>query len=157
MASLRQAQTEDRWCSWCGTRIDVARRPQARYCSNHCRMAAFGAKPCVYCGLPADTRDHFVPKAFREKIQDLGWVRNRLIVPACNECNRTAGDKVFRTMKQKRGYIHERYRIKYRRILEMPSWSDEDLEELGYGLRTTVVAGLNARLTLRERLRWPAR
>lgn len=112
----------------------------------------------MYCGEAASSRDHFVPRAFKAKIQDLGWAKKGdIVVPACRECNSTANDKVFGTLREKRAYVHDRYRKKYAKVLAMPRWSDEELAELGPTLRTAVVAGIRAQESLKARLRWPAR
>lgn len=38
---------------------------------------------CLYCGRPADTREHVPPKALLEQ----PWPNNLRTVPACGDCN----------------------------------------------------------------------
>jgi len=40
---------------------------------------------CLYCGCPADSREHVPPKALLEE----PWPNNLRTVPACGECNRS--------------------------------------------------------------------
>lgn len=145
----------DRRCEWCGVRLVESARSHAKFCSDKCRLAAFNVKLCVYCGEPANGRDHVIPRAFQQRIEDFGWAKRRkLIVPACGECNSTAGSKVFLTLREKRRYIHDRYRERYRKLLEAPNWTQEEIDELGPTLRTTVVRSQHAKDLIRARLAW---
>ena len=78
-----------------------------------------------------------------------------VIVPACTECNSTAGAKVFSTISDKRKYIHSAYQKKYAKILLSPDWSESELEELGPTMRTHVVTAQNGKKLLKQRLAWP--
>lgn len=128
----------DRRCSWCGDRISSS-NPKAKFCSDGCRLSHFKAKPCIYCGQEAQSRDHFIPKSFAARVEDFATIKKRkLIVPCCSQCNSTAGDQVFLTLKEKRLYIHERYTIKYRKLLDSPYWTDEEIEELGHELSSHI-------------------
>lgn len=118
-----------------------------------------GVEACAYCGLPADTVDHVIPRSLRYMLTDLGGWRNQWgritdTVPACKECNSTAGAMVFNTMREKREYIHERIEKRYRSVLRTPRWDEDELDELSPALQEYVRASDElARLT-RERLRW---
>lgn len=144
----------DRRCIWCGSRLNESMRSHAIYCSSKCRMEAYRQRPCIYCGEAANSRDHFIPTSFVKTMEDIGFTRT-VIVPACVECNSTAGSQVFRTMREKRQYVHECYRAKYAKLLEAPDWSDDELNELGDTLRGHVLSGLYGKWKLKRRLRWP--
>ncbi len=147
----------DRRCEWCGLRIPEAKQANAKFCTDKCRSEAFNVKPCVYCGEPANSRDHFIPRAFKKRIEDLGWAKKgNVIVPACIECNSTAGANVFRTLTEKRRFIHDQYRTKYRKLLEAPWWTVDEISELGTSLRSHVQRSQYAKDLMRDRLRWPA-
>src|SRR5215469_6393639 len=82
----------ERVCQYCGRVLHESMKLTAKYCSPKCRALAFKAKPCYYCGEIADTKDHFIPRAFKKRIEDLGRaVDENILVPACKECNSTAG------------------------------------------------------------------
>lgn len=52
---------------------------------------------CVYCGAPADTRDHVIPQH---------WRRTTYTVPACRHCNSVVlrGVPLF-TVEDRAGYV----------------------------------------------------
>lgn len=146
---------EDRKCVWCGSQLSESKRPSAKFCSARCRKEAFKVVSCYYCGEPAHGKDHFIPQAFVKKISDLGWVVGQLIVPACTECNSTAGDRVFRTLSEKRYYIHKRYKEKYAKLLNSPLWTKKEIDQLGPSLRDHILHSFYARQVIEARLRWP--
>lgn len=147
-----------RYCAWCGNQIQPHKRKHAIYCSDECRQLAYHAKKCYYCGQPAESRDHFVPRAFKRRIQDFAVARNsNVIVPACLECNCTAGSKVFQTLNEKRQYIKNRYRVKYKKILNAPDWTEKELGELGHSMQTYVRGCQTAKAITKARIRWPRR
>src|SRR4029077_758589 len=112
---------------------------------------------CAYCGEIATTTDHFIPKAFRNAIDDLGIVNNRLLIPACKECNSTAGAQIFNSIKEKREFIHFCYKRKYRNLLESEDWTEKELNELGHTLRSRIKASQQAKKIIKRRLKWPKR
>ena len=124
------------------------------------------ANPCYYCGDPADTVDHVVPRSVIESITDSGVDdliaaalrrRRRLLVPACRECNTLAGAKYHETLAERTDYVRERLARKYRKALAMPDWSASELVDLSDGLRGLVINGLYERDLIRRRLRYRAR
>lgn len=154
-----EKEQANRPCEWCGQPIGPRRRSHAKYCSDKCRKEAFDSEPCVYCGMPADTRDHFIPQAFVYKIADFGVPINDLIVPACRECNSTAGDRIFKSLKEKRIYIKRRYLKKYRHILDAPGWTKAEINELGPGLllQSYVKRSQELKKLTWQRLNWRGR
>ena len=116
---------------------------------------AIKQKACIYCGVRATTVDHFVPISIVFMLIQTGTpIRGKFLLPSCGECNSIAADRLFKTVAAKRRYIHERLRKKYRNLLDMPDWSDEEQEELGWALQTFVRAGMEQKSVLRQRLAW---
>ena len=109
---------------------------------------------CVYCGDVARTSDHFVPVSVVAMLVSVAKVHGKFLVPACAECNAIAGDRVFRSVGAKRRYIQSRIAAKYRRILDMPHWSEAEIEELGYSLASSVRAGMAQKEWIIARLKW---
>jgi hypothetical protein len=105
--------------------------------------------------MAADSVDHFIPQSFASMIQDIGNIKNKKKVPCCRECNSTAGSKVFLTVKEKRDYIHNRYRTRYKKLLEAPDWSDKEIESLGFTIQSHVKRSIEGKKIMKERLRWP--
>lgn len=113
---------------------------------------------CVYCGRDATCLDHFLPIAHLRSVyqtaQPLTLWPLLFKVPACAECNGIAGDHVFRTYAQKRDYIRERLRRRYRKLLDRQRWDEEEIIELGPSLQQFVRARQRQRAELNERLHW---
>lgn len=109
---------------------------------------------CIYCGLRATTVDHFVPLSVVAMLATVGNVKGKFLLPSCGECNGIASNSIFRTVAAKRRYIHERLRKKYRKLLELPDWSEEEKDEIGWNLRTSVEAGMAQKSVLLQRLAW---
>ena len=124
------------------------------------------ANPCYYCGNPADTTDHVVPRSLLIAITDSGVDDltaaamkrgRRMTVPACRECNGMAGAKYHETLAERTEFVRERLNRRYRKVLGIPDWSAAELAELEPGLRGYVISGLIQRDLIRRRLRYRAR
>lgn len=118
------------------------------------------SEACVYCGFPADTLDHVIPRSLRSMLLDVGgwkdrWGRVRNTVPACRECNTIAGNKVFNTLCEKRDYIQGKLRQRYRSVPQTAKWTDEELQGLGPVLQQYVRNSMEVAAVIRSRLRWP--
>lgn len=146
----------NRICEWCGRSLPLDMRSHARFCSDSCRVKSSRARACYYCGIPADTKDHVIPKVFTEMLLAIGEYKGGMgkTVPACSECNSTAGPRVFETAQKKQEYIKQRYRRRYRKLLESPDWSEIELKDLGYSLQSHIRGSQQAKQLLKKRLRW---
>jgi 5-methylcytosine-specific restriction endonuclease McrA len=110
---------------------------------------------CVYCGVPADTLDHFVPLSILPMVGEVyGRIGRQFLVPACKECNCTAGSKVFKTVGAKRRYIQSRLRAKNRSLLSTPYWSEAEVAALGYNLAIKISQSAIHKTWIEARLRW---
>jgi hypothetical protein len=112
---------------------------------------------CVYCGQRATTWDHFVPYSVAAALMEVVKVTGRYLLPACRECNQLAGSRVYRTVAQKRRYIQRRLIDRYYALYDLPSWSQDELSELGYNLRTYVEANKQSHEWIRERVQWTSK
>ena len=78
---------------------------------------------CAYCGAPATEVEHCTPKSFVAALGDLGFEWKRLMLyPACKDCNRLCGAKVFMRLKDKACFIAKRLGEKYKKVLLIPDW-----------------------------------
>ena len=134
-----------RVCEWCNGPISSKKRTNSKFCSDSCRYNSFSCVPCLYCGQPANSRDHVITRRMREVVElrygpgspQLHRVPNT--VPACKECNCIAGARLFYTISAKRRYIQARLKAKNFRLLNGDTWTDEELDELSGTLRVHVV------------------
>lgn len=99
--------------------------------------------------------DHFVPLSIQNSLRHVPHKPfERLLIPACKECNFLAGAKVFDSIIHKRRYIQDRLRNRYSGLLDMPEWTETELCELGRGLREYVTYGKIEREWVSRRLKW---
>ncbi len=116
----------------------------------------FKDKICFYCGEPATSVDHSVPVAFYRTLYDICRpMGKKPLVPACRECNSIAGAKLFTTLGQKRRYVQDRIRHKYRKILKLPIWESTEVDDLGHELQSCVLNGVGLKTKTIRRLIWP--
>jgi hypothetical protein len=87
--------------------------------------------PCVYCGLTSICWDHIPPLHFVDRLSETDRAKFRLrTVPSCRECNSFLGGQILSTIQERRRYVKERIRRKYKSWIEMPEWTIEEVAEL---------------------------
>jgi len=117
-------------------------------------------KKCFYCGEYANTKDHIIPVSFyynggrKGKHLTAEYGKENLI-DSCHECNCIANNKIFNNKYEKKDYIQERLKIKYRKIINSPFWSDEEINEMGRTLRKEIIIQQLARKWILNRLSHP--
>ncbi len=104
---------------------------------------------CVYCGQEAEVLDHAYPASREPGLAPSGML---ILVPACTECNGIAGYKVHLTIEDRRDDVQNRLKEKYKKLLMMPDWTDEELGHLKGRLRESVINNLEARRRMRLRI-----
>ena len=98
---------------------------------------------CYYCGQKADSIDHVIPQAMLRQLAALSdeqitksVLRKRALkVWACRECNCLASDSIQDSLVERRQFVKKKLIKRYRKILALPKWSEDELGELGYVLR----------------------
>jgi hypothetical protein len=107
---------------------------------------------CTYCGASAECKEHVIPVAYlsigRSYDPEKCW-----IVPACNSCNNLAGVFVAFSISEKAKYITKKFKLKYKRILNAPEWTEDEMNEMDYNLKTMIWGGLVAKRMAYERLK----
>lgn len=96
---------------------------------------------CYYCGQRADSIDHIIPKAILRQLAALGdeyithqvLRRRALKVWACRECNSLASCSLQDSLDERRDYVKNKLRNKYKKLLMLPDWTDSEKEELEIG------------------------
>lgn len=139
------------WC-WvetaCGSRLclDVKhmifRSPQ---------RLLYPAGVCVYCGEYADTRDHLLPVTYTGKAVR----RHVLTVPACRQCNSFIGDASAPSITERRAIAHSSLRRKRFRVLQSFDYTDDELEDFGHSMRSSVLRAREEKDRLLRRLAFP--
>ena len=97
---------------------------------------------CTYCGDIADSLDHVVPHSYaRLNASDKRYYAKKYCVPCCRECNNLLGNKLFHTVWQRAEYLEKKYKSRYKKILSLPEWDAEDIQEMGHNMRHVIEAG----------------
>ncbi|MFN6980290.1 MAG: hypothetical protein ACK4NU_00035 [Brevundimonas sp.] len=111
---------------------------------------------CLYCGDPASAHDVELPPALFPVLYRLA--QQHAVTPdapICTECRRATAGAVLTTPGQKRRIVHAAIRRRYASELRTATWDADELEDLGYGLRTAVDGGARQKALQLRRLRWP--
>jgi hypothetical protein len=94
---------------------------------------------CYYCGLEAKGTD--------------ALMRHIKRVPICQECRRLLRSRIHSTLAARKAELKELLEGRHWRKL-MCSWTQEELDDMGVALRTTVNAGIAEAEQLKRRLAW---
>ena len=94
----------------------------------------FSRYSCVYCGDTAEDLDHVVPHSYASSNGPRSYEKSK-VVPCCKRCNTYLGNKMFHLIGERASYLYDRYMIKYKKVLDIPVWRTEELEELGRNLK----------------------
>lgn len=115
---------------------------------------------CFYCGEDADTKDHIIPVSFYYSGKRKGrhltaeYGKENLIA-SCRECNSIAGNKVFDDVYEKKDFIQQRLKFKYKKVINLPFWSEEEIKEMGSSLRKDIRIEQLARKWILNRIDYP--
>lgn len=82
---------------------------------------------CVYCGDFYQCRDHVIPLAWLRVYRDY---RPGETVYCCMMCNQSAGSYPARNVQDKAFYLIHRYQHKYAKVLALPNWEEDEIDEL---------------------------
>ncbi len=91
---------------------------------------------CAYCGDMAQAWDHVFPHCADAAGYKRQW--NRGVLPCCHDCNSRLSSSIFETLTDRLAHLAGLVRRKYKKLLSGPEWTDEDIEEMGPGLRSAM-------------------
>lgn len=89
---------------------------------------------CFYCGQAKECIDHRPPSAVFYKYGTLGGRIPLVKVDCCNNCNHRLAAKVIYTLQDAVRYLREELQAEKNKA----RWTDTELAELGYSLRTAI-------------------
>lgn len=108
---------------------------------------------CVYCGLPADTRDHVPPISRVSDYESLGLnVEIYIKVPACSECNTLLGDSIQNSFMERAEELKNKLSRKFSRQLANIDWEEDEINDLGPNLRSYVKSSVRNGKTIVKRI-----
>jgi len=109
--------------------------------------------PCIYCGQESIGHDHIPPLVYVHSLDE--EARNKLNLrkyPSCSECNSILSSSIIFSIVERRKYVLDKLRSKYASCLRMPSWDEEELQELGRNLQDDVRSKAKFNNHIRKRL-----
>ena len=105
---------------------------------------------CIYCGEEGGITDDHVPPISKAYLVD---ENHREIYPACSRCNSILKDKGI--------YLDDRAIVLYyllekknKKWLKIPDWTDEELEEMEYGMVKHIKQGLARKKKAKRQLEY---
>lgn len=107
------------------------------------------SKHCVYCGDWFQCRDHVIPVSYSSVYRTFNIKET---VPCCNTCNLLAGDSVHFSVSSKAEFLIKRYERKFKKVLSLPHWTQEEMDELDYSLAHFVLTRQHLRALIRAKL-----
>ena len=146
---------------WAKYRKSIERLLESRY--NTSILYELCPDNCAYCGVWAGTRDHVVPVSWMYKLFACDFKADfkSEIVPCCQECNSIAGSKLFISFREKKKYIQKKLssKRKYKKFIDCyREWGSDDykeeLENMGYNLRTSIKDGIKIGKSILERIEY---
>src|SRR5690554_2344513 len=93
---------------------------------------------CTYCKDTGDTLDHVVPVSFNATSRKKVKFNKADVVPCCGDCNNLLGNVFLHTVGSRAGFLAEKYKKRFKKLLKSPDWSEEELLELGESLSKTL-------------------
>jgi|CryBogDrversion2_4_1035264.scaffolds.fasta_scaffold54097_1 hypothetical protein len=102
---------------------------------------------CVYCGQHAQSDEHFPPDS---------WGRRGFLFPCCKECNNFASTKYPTNFVKRVAYVKEKIAKKHKKALDLPVWTQDDLDELEGNLKRSVGLWQKKKRVAQARLVWDA-
>jgi len=102
---------------------------------------------CVYCGMMADTEDHFPPRSYGI---------SGLLLPACRECNSFASDSYPTNFEKRVAYVKKKIAVRYKKHLKTAVFDEEELNSLNGNLKRSVVLWQQQRRIIVSRIAFPA-
>ena len=116
---------------------------------------------CHYCGMIATGYDHVIPLVIAQQIGHLDVIeelteRRILLVPCCKECNSLLSDSFQEGLAERKVELKRRLRRRYKKILKMPRWDLEMMDEgeMGRMILDFIQHGMKLKEIIRTRLNW---
>ena len=105
---------------------------------------------CTYCGVQwGETRDHVTPVSFTHFSRTFDGTKT---VPCCKECNALLGNRMFVSVPTRAAYLAGRLKEKNKKLLRIPDWSEEDLEEMSPRMAKSIKATIDERDMMKQRI-----
>ena len=155
-------------CFFCGDVFVHSNKSPRKYCSDKCctknqkvkkqanlknkingKTGGIHPNFCVYCGDFNQCRDHVIPVRYMSVLRSYN---SDDTVDCCHLCNRLALDYPAKCIEEKAYYLINQYQKKFSKILKMPEWENNEIDELSGNLQFKVKATENHRRFIKNKL-----
>lgn len=102
---------------------------------------------CIYCGVTADSREHWPPVA-------TSHAPGGFILPACRECNTLGGDFCPADFAARVDYVKGKLAARYRKVIGLPRWTESELAELSPAMAESLRSTADEQAQIKARLDW---
>lgn len=144
----------ERQCRECRTNFVVTREWQV-FCSPGCRVSwnKRWRATCFYCGSLADPghREHVTPHMFQGRTLRRYWSGVEYVI-ACGVCNLLLGSHMMVDMTDRVDHLIAAYTRKHGLHKGAVRWDEDELDELGRGLRARIKKALAQRRLAEEKI-----
>ncbi len=115
-------------------------------------------KLCIYCNNDfATDLDHTIPYSFysldykggRKKASHNDPVP---MVDSCKECNILLSNKLIPEINDRKKYLLNKYKSRYKKLLSTPYWDEDELEELDKDLRNKLIYDFKIKKWVEEKI-----
>ncbi|HWY33901.1 MAG TPA: hypothetical protein VNX68_04600 [Nitrosopumilaceae archaeon] len=103
---------------------------------------------CFYCGELGESKDHVPPISYPDHYEET----ERFLVRSCLLCNSLLGNRPYYTFLSRCDYLLLKYRMRFERILSIPIWKDEEINELSGRLKRQVIIGVKKKKYIEKKL-----
>ena len=107
---------------------------------------------CIYCGDHATDRDHITPHSYVSNSKNRSF--KEYWEWSCSECNTVLANILLTTVEERGHYLHNKISKRYAKLLSSPPWTDEEIDDLGPGLRASILSARIERYKVEDRLRY---
>lgn len=105
---------------------------------------------CVYCGNTTDiTRDHVIPVSWESEKRSY---KKGDTIKSCRECNSHLGDKLIFSVPDRAAYLLSTYSKKYSKLLKTEDYTDEELSEMDFNLKSMIRSNMNQKEFVKTRM-----
>lgn len=105
---------------------------------------------CIYCGFPAEVKDHILPYSHR----DNPLAVSKVYAPACAECNGLLLDSLQHKVKDRIAEAKRRLTKKYKKVLSSPNWTIEELSEMSHEFQVRIIKTEYDKKIIKERIQF---
>jgi len=103
---------------------------------------------CIYCGDEGEITTDHVPAISLAALVDMD---DRLLVPSCRPCNLMISNDGL-DIQERAEILYKRLKRKYKKILSIPDWDEDELKDLGYNLRMKITKDVIVKTHISRRL-----